>query len=124
MATFRHGATFVADWRPHSRVLDRNERAKIMFLAEAFASAAASNRAATTGLLGYRALQLLRCLMFGFLNHRNGLCCPSYDTLQERTGLCRQSIAVGLARLERLWDRAHRAPLGPPARRARVAGHG
>jgi hypothetical protein len=25
----------------------------------------------------------------------------SYDTLQERTGLCRQSIAVGLARLER-----------------------
>ena len=100
MATYRHGATFVADWRPHSRVLDRNERAKILFLAESL-ERRTKQPGRHNGLLGYTALQLLRCLMFGFLNHRNGLCCPSYGTLQERTGLCRQSIAVGLARLER-----------------------
>jgi hypothetical protein len=32
---FRHTAAFVSDWRPHSRILDRNERAKIMALADA-----------------------------------------------------------------------------------------
>jgi hypothetical protein len=33
--SYRHTASFVQDWRPHSRPLDRNERAKILFLAEA-----------------------------------------------------------------------------------------
>jgi hypothetical protein len=45
-------------------------------------------------------LTVLRCLMFTFLNSKTGLLCPSYRTLQDRTGLCRQSVANGLARLE------------------------
>jgi hypothetical protein len=44
---------------------------------------------------------VLRCLAFGFLNPATGLCCPGYAAMVEKTGLCRQSIATGLARLER-----------------------
>jgi hypothetical protein len=36
-----------------------------------------------------------------FHNRKTGLCYPSYDALQATTGLCRQSIAVALDRLER-----------------------
>jgi len=35
-----------------------------------------------------------------FHNRKSGLCFPSYDAIQEVTGLCRQSIAVALRRLE------------------------
>jgi hypothetical protein len=97
---FRHGAQFVMDWRPHCRVLDRNERAKILFLSEALErrTKAAGRR---NGLLGYVGLQVLRCLMLTFLNGRNGLCCPSYAGIMAKTGLCKASVANGLARLER-----------------------
>jgi hypothetical protein len=97
---FRHTAAFVSDWRQHSRILDRNERAKVLFLAEALErrTKPAGQR---NGQLGYIGLAVLRALMLGFLNHRSGLCCPSYAALQEKTGLCRASIAHGLARLER-----------------------
>jgi hypothetical protein len=53
------------------------------------------------GQLGYVGLQILRTLLFTIMNHSTGLLCPSYRALQERTGLCRQSIARGLACLER-----------------------
>ena len=53
------------------------------------------------GLLGYVGLQVLRCLLFGFLNARTGLCCPGYGAMMGKTGLCKASIANGLARLER-----------------------
>ena len=96
----RHGAQFVMDWRPHARVLDRNERARILFAAEALERR--SKRAGRrNGLLGYVGLQILRALMFGFLSARTGLCCPSYVALMQKTGLCKSSVAAGLARLER-----------------------
>lgn len=97
---YRHGAQFVMDWRPHARVLDRNERARILFAAEAL-ERRTKRAGRRNGLLGYVGLQVLRCLMFGFLNARNGLCCPSYGAIMDRTGLCKSSVAAGLARLER-----------------------
>ena len=97
---FRHGAQFVADWRPHSRPLERNERAKILFLAEAL-ERHTKPPGRRNGLLGYVGLQVLRCLLFGFLNARTGLCCPGYGAMMANTGLCKASIAHGLARLER-----------------------
>jgi len=100
MSRYRHGARFIGDWRPHCRALDRNERARIVFLAEALEcrSKPAGRR---NGLLGYVGLSVLRALLFGFLNPASGLCCPGYAALERRTGLCRQSVANGLARLER-----------------------
>jgi hypothetical protein len=97
---FRHGAQFVADWRTHCRPLDRNERAKIIFLAEAL-ERRSKPPGRRNGLLGYVGLQVLRCLVFGFLNVRTGLCCPGYCAMMAKTGLCKASIAAGLARLER-----------------------
>jgi hypothetical protein len=97
---FRHGAQFVMDWRPHARPLDRNERAKIIFLAEAL-ERRSKPPGRRNGLLGYVGLAVLRSLLFAFLNGRSGLCCPSYGAMMERTGLCRASIAHGVARLER-----------------------
>ena len=43
---------------------------------------------------------ILRALLMRFHNRKTGLCFPSYDAIQEVTGLCRQSIAVALQRLE------------------------
>lgn len=96
----RHGAQFVMDWRPHVRPLDRNERAKIYFLALAL-ERKTKPPGRRNGVLGYVGLAVLHALMFQFLNRATGLCCPSYYALQDVTGLCRQSIACGLARLER-----------------------
>jgi hypothetical protein len=97
---FRHTAVFCSDWRPHSRILDRNERAKVLFLAEAL-ERRTKPEGRRNGQLGYVGLAVLRALMFGFLNHKTGLCCPGYAAMQAKTGLCRASIANGLARLER-----------------------
>lgn len=97
---YRHGAQFVMDWRPHARVLDRNERARILFAAESL-ERRTKRAGRRNGLLGYVGLQVLRCLMFGFLNAKNGLCCPSYEAIMDKTALCKSSVAAGLARLER-----------------------
>jgi hypothetical protein len=97
---YRHTATFITDWRQHCRVLDRNERAKIVFLAEAL-ERRTKLPGRRNGLLGYVGLQVLRCLAFTYLNLRTGLLCPGYGAIMAKTGLCKQSVANGLARLER-----------------------
>jgi hypothetical protein len=99
-ARARHTARFIRDWREHCRPVDRNERAKIMFLAEAL-ELRTKKTGRRNGLLGYVGLQVLRALLFGFMNRGTGLICPSYQTIADRTGLCRESVRSGLARLER-----------------------
>ena len=96
---FRRGGQFIADHREFSRPLDRNERARILHLAEAL-ERRTKPAGARNGVLSAVGLTILRALLLGFLRHSDGLCCPSYTTLQAKTGLCRQSIRNGLARLE------------------------
>ena len=95
---YRRGAQFIADWRPHSRPLDRNTRARILFVCEALErkTKAPGRR---NGVLSAIGLVVLRSLIFKFQG-RTGLLCPSYDAIQAATGLCRQSVAAALARLE------------------------
>jgi hypothetical protein len=45
-------------------------------------------------------LRVLRVLVLHFIRKGDGLCTPSYTTLQAATGLCRGSIARALRRLE------------------------
>ena len=45
-------------------------------------------------------LRVLRALLLRFHRGSDGLCCPSYTVLMAATGLCRQSIANALKRLE------------------------
>jgi len=95
----RRGGLGFVDERQHSRPLDRNDRAKLLFLAESLErrSKAKSNK---NGALGYTGLRVLRALLLLFQNAKSGLCCPSYTALQCATGLCRQAIADALFRLE------------------------
>ena len=97
---YRHGAEFVDDWRKVCRWIDRNERVRTWHRAKVLEhnTKLAGQR---NGLLGYVGLMVLECMLFEFLNMKNGLLCPSYAAIMEKTGLCKQSVAAGLARLER-----------------------
>lgn len=96
---YRRNAVFVSDLARHSTPLDRNARAKLLFMAERIErhTKTAGQR---NGCLGYTGLAVLRALVLRFANGRTGLCCPSYSTLRAHTGLCRQAIADALHRLE------------------------
>jgi hypothetical protein len=98
MRRFRAGAVF-ADARAVSIPLDRNQQAKILFIADQL-ERRTKLPGRRNGCLGYIGLAVLRALLLRCLNRKSGLCCPSYAALQSITGLCRGSIATALARLE------------------------
>jgi hypothetical protein len=81
------------------RVLDRNQRAKLWTIAQGMERLTKA-KGHRNGCLGAVGLTILNCLLFRFLNSQSGRCDPSYDALQKMTGLCRQSIANGIDRLE------------------------
>ena len=96
---FRCGARFIADPRQHCRPLDRNERARILFMAEAL-ERQTKPAGGRNGCLGYVGLTVLRALVLGFQRASDGLCCPSVAAIQEKTGLSRSAIFEALNRLE------------------------
>ncbi len=96
---FRRGARFIADARQHCRPLDRNERARILCLAEAL-ERRTRPAGARNGVVSEIGLRVLRALVLRFVRGSDGLCTPSYVVLMAATGLCRQSIANALKRLE------------------------
>ena len=95
---YRGGVRFVANVREHSRLLDPNERARIMMRARVL-ERETQVKGKPNGLLGWVGLLILHELLFTFHNRKTGLCCPSYDALETATGLCRGSVAAGVARL-------------------------
>lgn len=54
------------------------------------------------GLIGSHVLLVLHTLIFDFLNHTTGRLDPSYNAIQRKTRLCRQTVARALARLKEL----------------------
>lgn len=97
---YRHGALFVRDVREHCRPIDRNAKARILFIAERL-DRATKAKGKRNGQLGYVGLAVLKALLLVFHNSRSGLCCPGYEALERVTGLCRGSVAAGIKRLER-----------------------
>ena len=99
MRSYRRGAVFVMDPRQVFRPLDRNQIARILFLAECLErrTKPAGRR---NGVVSQVGLAVLRCLLLGFLNRSTGQCDPSYTTLQCKTGFCRDTIAAALRRLQ------------------------
>jgi hypothetical protein len=95
---FRRGARFIADARHHCRPLDRNERFRVRIHAKSLErrTKAPGCRNGVLGDIGLRVLDALQ----GFQRVSDGLCCPSYVQLMAVTGLCRQSVATGIKRLE------------------------
>lgn len=94
---YRRGSRHIADWRPHCRQIDRNERARIMHRAERLERAGKA-KGARNGPLGLVGLAVLKALLFKFLGP-DGRCEPSYGALQDWTGLSRQAIADAIKRL-------------------------
>ena len=99
MKRYRRSARFVQDARQHCRPLDRNERARILTLAEAL-ERRTRPAGARNGIVSQIGLRVLRALLLTFHRRSDGYCAPSYTILQAATGLCRQSIANALQRLE------------------------
>lgn len=79
--------------------IDRNARARLVFQAEAYERRTKA-KGQRGGDLQPSGIQLLRCIAFRFLNLARGAAWPSYDALQAATGLCRQTIADAIKRLE------------------------
>jgi hypothetical protein len=98
MRRYRRGARFVMPCN-HCRPLDRNQRARILHLAESL-ERRTKVVGGRNGVLGYVGVAVLKALLFQFNRGIDGMCCPSYTVLQAATGLCRQSIARALQRLE------------------------
>ena len=83
----------------HCRPIDRNDRARLLSIAEHLERRSKS-KGKKNGALGYIGLRVLRALLLTYANLKTGLCCPSYTALMHATGLCRQAIADALHRLE------------------------
>ena len=96
---YRREARFIANPEAFSTPLDGNMRAKILHKCEIM-ERKTKGKGQRNGILGVPAMMVLRALLMRFHNRKSGLCFPSYDAIQEVTGLCRQSIAVALQRLE------------------------
>jgi len=96
---FRRTAGYVRDVRAISTPLDRNDRARLVWHAEQL-ERRTKLPGRRNGVLGYTALAVLRALLFVFMNRKSGVTVPSYTALMCATGLCRQSIATAVARLE------------------------
>ena len=95
---YRRGATFATEWRHVAP--DRNQRARIMHLAETLERRTKLAGKKNGALHGPYGLQVLRTLLFGFMNAKTGRCDPSYSDLEERTGFARDTIADCLHDLE------------------------
>ena len=79
--------------------IDRNERARLMVMAEAY-----DRRTKTPGSHGGRlkrtGLAVFRALLFTFANAATGRCDPGYEALARAAGVARSTAAAALRRLE------------------------
>lgn len=115
MRCFRRNAEFATDscaFKP----IDRNERVRIIYAAEALERRTKA-KGQKSGVLGQSGLRVLHCLMFDFYAIPTGRCCPSYKAIRERTGFCNGTISGALKRLEtsglvRIMRRMIRTALG------------
>jgi DNA-binding MarR family transcriptional regulator len=81
------------------RPLDRNQRARLIFLAERL-DAQTKKKGKHGGCLKRTGLQVLRVLLFHFHNVANGRCDPSLDTIAAAAGMARSTVVDALKRLE------------------------
>jgi hypothetical protein len=75
------------------RPVDRNDRARLLFIAKA---------ARHRGELTRAAVEIFEALLYAFANLRDGRCIPSYQTIAERAGCVPRTVGRALPDLERL----------------------
>ena len=110
------------DGRP--RPLDRNAKARVMTFARALMRRTEKGKA--YGQITAKALAVLEALLWGFHNARSGLCFPSYETIAERAGCARSTVAEALKALEdaglAVMGESHQACPGALRRPVRALG--
>jgi DNA-binding Lrp family transcriptional regulator len=102
MRRYRSNARFV-DANKHFKPLDRERLYKIMWLAEQLeyrTRAKLKRKGCRNGLLGAIGLEVLRALLFRFLNTKSGACMPSYVAIAKALSISETAVADALARLE------------------------
>jgi hypothetical protein len=86
--------------------LDRNAKARVMVLAQSFlhrqCDGSEKAKGAAYGALTAKYLDVLRALLFGFHNTKNGRCFPSYDAIADRAGCARSTVYLAITALENL----------------------
>lgn len=96
---YRADAIFVRDIAGISTPLDRNQRAKLLQMAESIERRTkAPGRQA--GIFGQSGLTVLRTLLLRFAHGQTGVCCPSIEQLRRVTGFCKQTVVKALRALE------------------------
>ena len=98
MKRFRRNAEYVDDSHVF-KPIDRNQRVKIIYAAEALERRTKA-KGCKSGVLGQSGLRVLRSLLFDFCAIPTGRCCPSYEAIRARTGFCNSTISGALKRLE------------------------
>jgi DNA-binding transcriptional ArsR family regulator len=96
---YRSGSIFANDEAIRAP-LDRNQRAKLIALAESL-EARTRRPGRQNGAISRIGLMVLRALLFRFLGP-DGKCSPNYDAIRRATGLSRQSVSAAIGRLERV----------------------
>jgi hypothetical protein len=84
------------DGRP--RPLDRNGKVRVMTFAWALMRRTEPGK--HYGAITAKALAVLEALLWGFHNARSGLCFPSYETIAEKAGCARSTVAEAIKALE------------------------
>lgn len=94
---YRKGSVFAS--ASHFRRIDRNDRARILTQAEIIERTTKRPRC-KNGAFGYAGLQVLKCLLFRFLNVATGRCDPSIAAIAAATGLAPSTVQKALDRIE------------------------
>jgi AraC-like DNA-binding protein len=80
------------------RPLDRNAKVRVMHRARALMRRTEKGRA--YGAISAKAYAVLEALLWGFHNAKSGLCFPSYESIAEKAGCARSTVAECLKALE------------------------
>lgn len=87
--------------QPFLRPLDRNDRARILFLAERL-DREGHRKGQHGGAIKRTGIAVLRALLNHFHNRRTGQCDPSAAAIAAAAGVARSTVFAALARLEQV----------------------
>jgi hypothetical protein len=80
--------------------LDRNAKARIIVYTKAY-NARMKEKGQHTGPVTRAFMDVLRALLYGFHNGRDGRCFPSYERIAEAANCCRATVYEAIRALEK-----------------------
>src|SRR3954468_5343109 len=84
---------------PERRKLDRNMRVRLLHLAKAL-DRRTRQKGQHGGILKRPGVEVLRCLLFTFLNMQTGACFPSHERIADAASCCIETVRKAIRALE------------------------